>query len=495
MKLRISLILKVLAIVAFTFAGTLFFLLSKNLEHTKNSFMESERDKARIILQTLMPLVSINESFGFGSSIDEQVKELKRLNPSIIDILIDKRAGEQELTRAVEGDHIVESQVIRDYFDPKKQIGTITIVYSNRHYHSLLEQYKVDIVYSVVAVGMILVLLSGLLYYSFLPLKRLASLVNNYDFTKNENTLEKLTCKDEVGDISNALSELLTRMSGYARELGELNDHLQEKVDEQTSELIAFNEKLKEKIDEAVEKIRIQDMTMIKQSRHAAMGEMIGNIAHQWKQPLNALGIIVQDIKDANNYGELDKAYIDTSVKRAMEQVYDMDRTINDFKNFFSPEKQRKPFSLKQAIAYAQRMIESNLRKQNIMLIVEGEDREVMGYQNELVQVFINIFNNARDVFEEKEMNENAQIRVRIKEVSGQVVLEIEDNAGGIPEDVMGKIFDPYFSTKPEEKGTGIGLYMSKMIMEESMQGRLEAANTSNGACFTLTLEPPTQDA
>ena len=276
--LRISLITKVIITVAVTFVGTLYFVFSHHMKEIRNSFSASEREKAQIILKTLMPLVSINESFGFNNSIDEQIRELKNGNPAIIDIIIQKDG--HQLPAYPDDAYIIEHAAIMDYFDPSRQVGTISIVYSNLHYEHLMESYKADIVISVSMVTLVLIFLSGLLYYAFLPLRRLAMIVNRYDFKQGSDPLlESITCNDEIGDISQALGELMKRMHDYAMQLGEMNETLQEKVDEQTRELMAFNRDLQSRIDSAVEKIRVQDAAMIRQSRHAAMGEMIGNIA------------------------------------------------------------------------------------------------------------------------------------------------------------------------------------------------------------------------
>ncbi len=485
--IRISLIAKVLVMVTVTFAGTLYFVFTHHMERTKESFKASEREKAQIILQTLMPLVSINESFGFDGSIDEQIKDLKSHNPAIIDIIIQKDGSVQPPVE--KGNYIVEHAVIRDYFDASRQVGTISIIYSNLHYEQLMQTYKEDILLSSAIVAMVLIFLSALLYYAFQPLRRLAKVVNRYDFTeKSDPLLETITCNDEVGDIGLALRELMERMHDYTAQLGAMNETLQEKVDAQTAELLRFNRDLQGRIDSAVEKIRIQDAAMIRQSRHAAMGEMIGNIAHQWKQPLNTLGAIIQDMRDAAYHGELDLNYADQVVKNAMSQIHGMAQTIEDFRNFFRPEKLRSHFSVREAVDYACRMTESEIRRNGIFIdIIGGDEQQIYGLKNELAQVFINIFNNAKDAFVDNAIRNGAVIRVETTEDQKSVTVRVSDNGGGIPESILPQVFDPYFTTKDEDKGTGVGLYMSRMIVE-SMGGRMEAANDGAGAVFTVTL-------
>jgi signal transduction histidine kinase len=165
-----------------------------------------------------------------------------------------------------------------------------------------------------------------------------------------------------------------------------------------------------------------------------------------------------------------------------------MSKTIDDFKNFFKPEKQRAPFHIQSAIEYAKRMVGSRIKHYNIHLDVTGGDVEIVGYQNEFAQVLINLINNARDAFEDNGVRSGGRIGITIKKEDSCTVMEVEDNAGGIPEPIMEKIFDPYFTTKEDDKGTGVGLYMSKMIIEESMNGKLYVANGPEGARFTIVL-------
>ncbi|HEX5622996.1 MAG TPA: PAS domain-containing sensor histidine kinase [Sulfuricurvum sp.] len=237
------------------------------------------------------------------------------------------------------------------------------------------------------------------------------------------------------------------------------------------------------------QEVKSQQAMLIQQSRLAAMGEMIGNIAHQWRQPLNALGLIVQDIEEAYEFGELNKEYIQTTSSKAMDQINYMSQTIEDFRNFFNPEKTKKLFSLHSSIMSTIDILSASMKKNGIQYTISiPENLQIYGYPNEFSQVIFNLLNNAKDALMGKEVT-TPLLRIEAHQDNNKIQILISDNGGGIPEAVFPKIFDPYFTTKEEGKGSGIGLYMSKMIIQEQMQGTLKAHNIQDGVCFTILLD------
>ncbi len=246
-----------------------------------------------------------------------------------------------------------------------------------------------------------------------------------------------------------------------------------------------LNATLDLRVKAEVSKNMEQERLLIQQSRLAAMGEMIGNIAHQWRQPINAIGLLLANIKDSYEYGELTAAEVDRQVEIGRRLVSKMSETIDDFRNFFKPNKEKAAFSLKQAVDETLEILAASLRNHNIQVKVEG-DAEVVGYgfPNEYAQVLLNLLNNAKEAILNRDI-ENGAISIHITHRDGQACLVVSDNGGGIAEDHLAKIFDPYFTTK--EKGTGIGLYMSKLIIEDNMSGKIAARNIDNGAEFTIT--------
>ena len=245
-----------------------------------------------------------------------------------------------------------------------------------------------------------------------------------------------------------------------------------------------LNETLEQRVQEELAKNLEQESLLIQQSRLAAMGEMIGNIAHQWRQPINALGLLLSNLKDAQEYGELDPAFLDEQVDTGNRLIRNMSTTIDDFRDFFKPNKEKAPFGLRHSLAEVQSILGASLESHGIKMEIQGEEVMAFGYGNEFAQVLLNLLSNAKDAVIHSRVAPG-RIRVDIGSEGGRAVLRVADNGGGIPADSLGKVFDPYFTTK--EKGTGIGLYMSKLILEH-MDGRIEARNTSDGAEFRVEL-------
>jgi C4-dicarboxylate-specific signal transduction histidine kinase len=238
---------------------------------------------------------------------------------------------------------------------------------------------------------------------------------------------------------------------------------------------------------EAEQALREKEQLLMQQSRQAALGEMIGNIAHQWRQPLNALGLTIQELALANECGVFTVELLDANVASAMEIILHMSQTIDDFRNFFQPDKEKSWFRVNQILMKTISLIEANFREHRIGIeIAPMDDLEVNGFPNEYSQVLLNILMNAQDAFLGKKGSGDARIIVRAWREEGRAVVTIADNAGGIAENIMDKIFDPYFTTKEQGLGTGIGLFMAKTIIEKNMGGRITAHNVGDGAEFRI---------
>lgn len=294
--------------------------------------------------------------------------------------------------------------------------------------------------------------------------------------------------------------------TGIVRDITE-RKKLEANVIDKTRQLETMADDLKIKVADGIEIYKKQEQLIIQQSKMAAMGEMIGAIAHQWRQPLNAVGVLIQDIQDAHNFGELDKNYMDDAVERAMEQIQFMSGTIDDFRTFFKPSKEKTLFSLKQSFDEIWSIISAQLKNHQIDYkvicciggsISDGdmpcEEMTVIGYPNEFKHVIINIINNAKDAILERIekgalSRDGGEIIMDVSKGDNSVIIiRIIDNGGGIPPNIKDKIFEPYFSTKGDAKGTGIGLYMSKVIIENNMDGRLYCENIENGTIFVIEL-------
>ena len=249
--------------------------------------------------------------------------------------------------------------------------------------------------------------------------------------------------------------------------------------------LKALNETLEQRVHEETAKNREKDLLLIRQSRLAAMGEMVGNIAHQWRQPLNALGLILQNISCDYADNELTVDAMKAYVVEAMRDIKQMSRTIDDFRNFFLPNKEKQRFHVGDPVNEAIKLVSHGFTNYGIEITQEKFDESctAFGYPNEFAQVVLNALNNTKEAIVAKGIE--GKVQIRAKKGKDAVTVSIRDNGGGIPEEILPKVFDPYFTTKT--KGTGIGLYMSKMIMD-NMGGEIAIQNVECGAEVSLTL-------
>jgi hypothetical protein len=243
---------------------------------------------------------------------------------------------------------------------------------------------------------------------------------------------------------------------------------------------------LEAKVEQRTAELREKDRMLLQQSRQAAMGEMINNIAHQWRQPLNGLGLIVQSLPIMFEAGRLDREDLADIEDKAMQIVLHMSQTIDDFRNFFKQDREKVWFKVRQSVFTTIKMIEKAFKNLNIDIEVSTtDDPTAFGYPNEFGQVLLNILINARDAFSERKVK-TPKIFIDLGTVNERVIITISDNAGGIQEEIIDRIFEPYFTTKGPEHGTGIGLFMSKTIIEKNMGGKLVARNTADGAEFRI---------
>lgn len=232
---------------------------------------------------------------------------------------------------------------------------------------------------------------------------------------------------------------------------------------------------------------RQQEQLLIQQSKMAAMGEMLGNIAHQWRQPLSQLSGLFMDLESAYSFGELNKKYIKDSVSEADDIIEYMSSTIDDFRNFFNPNKTKENFLVSKALTQAIKIIQSSFQSYDISLhVIVKDELPIYGYENEYAQVILNLLSNAKDILlQRKTQNPRVDISIFVKDEKTH--MSIQDNAGGIDEEIKTKIFEPYFTTK-YTYGTGIGLYMSKVIIEKNMAGHIYVDNIDEGARFTISI-------
>lgn len=251
------------------------------------------------------------------------------------------------------------------------------------------------------------------------------------------------------------------------------------------SESYNYQKRLEHDVAMATEKIDKQYQELLNASKKAAMGDLISIIAHQLKQPINAINLATHVLVDDYEYGELTKESLHEFAGTINDRVQFMASSIDDLRNFFRPDKKKHPYSLKQAIEKAISIVSVQISSKGVALETNLEnDTTLEGIENEIQQVVLNIVTNAKDAILENNIK-NGVIKVGLSKKEDKAIITIEDNGGGIPENILDKIFDFYFTTKGEQ-GTGIGLNLAKMIVEDSMDGRLTVCNTDSGALFTI---------
>jgi len=403
-----------------------------------------------------------------------------------------------------------------------------------------------DKTYQMIAIGLFFILLSSILFYTFA--KNIVSLIDRYidRIDKQKNTFEALfeNTSDGIILIKNGYfyncNNTILKMFGFERKerniIGktpcELSPTLQKDgcsskekaafyfqkcsngedvnfewihqrkngenfdVEITFTKIILENEEIIHAVlrdvsqkNALLKEAKQKDNILIQQAKMASMGEMIGNIAHQWRQPLNALGLIIQKLKMFHESDMLTTEQLNKSVDKSKMLINKMSTTIDDFRNFFKVDKVKQVFSINDAIKNTSLLLESSLVHHNINIKIDAQEQiELLGYKNELEQVFLNLINNSKDALIENKIKDPL-IHIKLINTEKMIIIEICDNAKGIPENIIDKIFEPYFTTKEQGKGTGIGLYMSKMILENNMNGELKVRNSTEGACFTVKLQ------
>lgn len=252
-------------------------------------------------------------------------------------------------------------------------------------------------------------------------------------------------------------------------------------------ELEEQNKELEKLVAIEVEKNRQKDKILFQQNKMASMGEMLNNIAHQWRQPLMELSSLFIPIEARLNYDiEIDRKELEESIHKLNDITKYMSNTIDDFRDFFASNKEKEEFKLSEQINASLTILSSSLKTNDIMLdIIVKKNPTLVGYKNEYTQVLINIINNAKDILIQRKITK-PKIIITVSETKKDVLITIEDNAGGVNIEPVEDIFKPFF-TYEKINGTGIGLFMSKLIIENNMNGRLWVENTKSGALFKIT--------
>jgi len=337
-----------------------------------------------------------------------------------------------------------------------------------KHSDMITNLVKLEIIFFIFLALLTLLFLNKNL---FTPLKLLLS------STQKMEKGEKVNITDADIKSNNEIGYLL---SSFLK--------MHDKVSIRTKELQNYKNELEVKVKEEIDKNTEKDKIMLAQSRHAAMGEMISMIAHQWRQPITTIAMGANNLLVDLDLNELSEENIKEESQSILKQTEYLSKTIDDFKNFFRPNKEIEEVGLEEVMDEAEKIIGKYLEDSQVTLSIKHENGyKVKTYSRELLQVYINLLKNAKEAVVEN-IEKNRHIDVLINSDAKNVITTICDNGGGIDKVTIKKIFDPYFSTKDEKSGTGLGLYMSKIIIEKHLHGTIEAYNTEDGACFKVAI-------
>ena len=418
-----------------------------------------ENEKFISIAKTVEPVISINLSLGLESGYKNAIKQLFDANPEIIYVTISDHAMTPfyEQKREDGYGNIRQKEALfslkvemYDYL-LKMPSGFITLYFTHSKYLSIIiNQYNSFLIRMLfLFIGSIL-LLTLLVYISMKPLKNLTNMLRLYTPGDSMN-IASMDGKNEVSVINNTAIEMI------------------KKIEEELEKRLQFEKELSHK------------------SRLESMGEMIDNIAHQWRQPLMNMNAILMTIDRAYELGTLDANCLESNIQEATNLTAHMSQTIEDFRSFFRKDKEMETVAINEVVTYSFNLL-SSILKDITICFNKADEINISVYKNELIQVIISIISNAVDALQQQNII-NKKIFVSIEEHQKEIDISIEDNAGGIASEHIHRIFEPYYSTKHKYGGSGLGLYICKMIVEGHMDSSLKVHNTEIGAKFTITLK------
>ncbi len=270
---------------------------------------------------------------------------------------------------------------------------------------------------------------------------------------------------------------IITLLMIISNKIKELILYYSQTLNIKNKELKVLNTDLEKKVKSQVNDLRKKDFVLNQQSKLVAMGEMIGNIAHQWRQPLSAISTLASGIRVQKEIGLVSDEQLDEDLKNIVETTNILSNTIDDFRNFYSNKKEKAEFEIESIINQVLNLVGANLKSKNIDIIKNIDNINIYSYKNEFLQVILNLINNSKDAL--VELNEEKKfIFINVKDNKTSLCFEIIDNGGGIDDNIINRIFEPYFTTKFKSQGTGIGLFMSKNIIDNSLHGNIRVENT-----------------
>lgn len=428
----------------------------ENYQTVHKQFELLEDEKFTSIAKTVEPVISINYSLGLQEGYITAIQQLFDSNPEIIYVTL----SDTEMHPFYQVARDNKQNIKEKFYTLKIQMndklldtpsGFITIHYTHSKYlHTMIDDYNSFLIRMLFLFIVFIIILMSMIHFSLKPLKNLTKTLSSY-MPGVKMDISSMEGKNEVAVINNATIEML------------------------------------KKVEEELQKRMKSEKELSHKSRLASMGEMIDNIAHQWRQPLMNINAILLTIDRTHELGKLDGTSLESNIKEVTDLTAHMSQTIEDFRNFFRRNKEKEAVDINEIVTYSFNLL-SSVFKEITICFDKADDLTILVYKNELIQVIISILSNAVDVLEQRNI-ENKKIYVSIQEHPSRVNIIIEDNGGGIEAQHIDRIFEPYYSTKHQHGGSGLGLYICKMIIEEHMDGSIDVDNTVYGAKFSITLK------
>ncbi len=301
------------------------------------------------------------------------------------------------------------------------------------------------------------------------------------DYNKKDKRLDKIIKQSDKQQL---------QVIKLNEELDEYKNHLEKKVDEKTKELQELNKNLEQMVKKEVEENRKKDQYLNDQAKFTQLGELIANIAHHWRQPLNAISTTASGMITMRELGIIDEDDENKAIDTILKTTQELSKVIENFQSHINEDKGSHKFILQEQLNTSLNIIESTLKNNNIEVIKKFplDDIEMFSVANKLSQSILNILKNGQDALIKTDKTNTKQIIFSVIEQKDNIIITIEDNANGIDLDILPKIFDPYFTTKHQSKGTGLGLYSARENIQQYLNGKIEAENTIKGAKFILEI-------
>lgn len=444
--------------------------------HVGRILETSEKEKVTLTFNTIEPILAFNLSFDQAELFEETLNSFFN-HQDIYSVEMVSKHGEVLFSRLKDTEQpdvlFHFRSTVHDPFS-KEMMAEVDVGYSNEHVKHLSRNLL--LMFFAILFFALIIFLSGFYYIrdDLNGLKQLADWLKQYMATKHIEPMAIPGKTQEVRTIATVANEMVKHISEYVRRL-----HL-------------FNKELEVRVDEAIGKQRAQEQMLLHQSRQAAMGEMLESIAHQWRQPLNNIGLAASNLETNYDFELLTKETFEGNMQVIFDNINYMSDTIDDFRNFLHPAKASHTFEPEQSVQDVIGILDAQLQNNGISHVIESNSHlDLYGVENEFKQVLLVLINNAKDAIKEqlaKGSVEKGVISISLNRQGEMGIIEVCDNGGGIEESILQSIFEPYFTTKFKNQGTGIGLYMAKNIIENRMNGRLSVKNIPAGCCFTVKL-------